>query len=82
VLGFAVQLILTGFLLVVSYSEKLTKKLLRLIYKILKLLKFIKNPQAKIRKVSREFKMFHHSNRMLAGDRKRMIKILMHMIRA
>lgn len=77
VLGFAVQLILTALLLVVSFSEKITKKLIRLIYSILKLLRFIKNPQAKIMKVSREFAMFHKSNRMLMSDKKRLAKIFL-----
>lgn len=77
VLGFAVQLILTVFLLIVSFSDNLTKKLIRLIYKVLKLLKFIKNPQAKILKISREFAMFHKSSKLLMGNRKLMIKIFL-----
>lgn len=75
VIGFMVQLALTALLLVVSFSEKITKSLIRLIYKIMKVLRFVKNPQAKIRRVSREFNMFLKSNRMLMGDKKRLVKI-------
>lgn len=72
VLGFSVQLALTALLLVVSFSEGITKKLVRLIYKILRLLKFIKNPVGIIRRVTREFDNFLQSNRMLMAHKKRL----------
>lgn len=72
VLGFTVQLALTALLLVVSFSEPLTKKLIKLIYRILRLLKFIKNPVGIIRRVTREFDNFLQSNRMLMGNKKRL----------
>ena len=74
-LGFLVQLVLTALLLIVSFSEKITKKLVRLIYKIMKVLRFVKNPQGKIRKVSREFSTFLESNKMLMGEKKRLVAI-------
>lgn len=75
VMGFAVQILLTVFLLIVSFSERITKKLIRLIYFFLKKLPFIKDPTAKIIKVSREFNNFLQSNRMLMTDKKRLAKI-------
>lgn len=75
VLGFTVQLALTALLLVVSFSEGITKKLVRLIYKILRMLKFIKNPVGIIRRVTREFDNFLQSNRMLMGNKKRLAMI-------
>lgn len=74
VLGFLVQLAITGLFLIVSFSEKLTRKLLRLIARILLLLK-IRNARKKILALSREFKMFLDSNKMLMSDKKRLVKI-------
>ena len=75
VLGFATQLGVTALFLVVSFSKKITDKLLRLVFMILKALKFIKNPTGKIRKIAREFNMFHTSNKMLMADKKRLVLI-------
>ena len=75
VLGFMVQLLLTTLLLIVSFSKRITKKLVRLIYKIMRALRFVKNPQGKIRKISREFNMFLRSNKMLLGEKKRLVAI-------
>ena len=75
VLGFATQLGVTTLFLVVSFSKKITDKLLRLVFMILKALKFIKNPTGKIRKIAREFNMFHTSNKMLMADKKRLVLI-------
>lgn len=77
VIGFLVQVIVTAFFLVVCYSKTITDKLLRLVYKILKALKFIKNPLGKIRKVAKEFNMFHKSNTMLMKDKKRIAVIFL-----
>lgn len=77
VLGFLSQIAVTVFFLIVSFSKKLTGKLLRLIYMIMKSIKFIKNPTGKIRKIAREFNMFHKSNKMLMTDPKRLIGIFL-----
>lgn len=74
VLGFLVQMGLTALLLIVCYSERLTGKLLGLITKILRKLR-VKNVDKKIAKLTREFRMFLDSNRMLTQDKKRMVKI-------
>ena len=74
ILGFLVQLGLTVILLIVCFSERLTGKLLALIAKILRKLR-IKNSDRKIEKVTREFRMFLDSNRMLTKNRKRMTVI-------
>ena len=75
VLGFLSQVGVTALFLVVCFAENFTKKLIRLIYRILVALPFVKDPHRKIRKITREFRMFHSSNRMLMKDKKRMIKI-------
>ena len=61
--------------LIVCFSKKLTGKLLRLVYTIMKAIRFIKNPTGKIRKVARELNMFHKSNKMLMDNKKRLIII-------
>ena len=43
--GFTVQLAMTALFLLVSFSHKVTNKLINLIYKIMKKFKFIKNPE-------------------------------------
>ncbi len=77
VLGFTSQLAVTALFLIVSFSKKITDKLLRFIYRIIKALKFIKNPTGKIRKIAREFSMFHKSNKMLMKDKKRLAIIFL-----
>ena len=74
VLGFMSQLGVTALLLIVCYSERLTGKLLGLIAKLLRKLR-IKDSDKKIAKITREFRMFLDSNRMLAQNKKRMVMI-------
>ena len=75
VLGFVSQIAVTVFFLIVCFSKKLTGKLLRLVYTIMRAIRFIKNPTGKIRKVARELNMFHKSNKMLMDNKKRLIII-------
>lgn len=77
VLGFFTQLAVTALFLIVSFSKKITDKLLRLIYKIMKLLKFIKNPTGKIRKIAREFDNFLKSNKRLMNNKKRLALVFL-----
>ena len=74
ILGFAVQLGITALFIIVSFSSRLTKKLLALIGKILNKFK-IKNADGKLKKLSKEFEMFHTSNKALMSDKKRMVLI-------
>ena len=76
-LGFVSQIAVTVFFLIVCFSKKLTGKLLRLVYTIMKAIRFIKNPTGKIRKVARELNMFHKSNKMLMDNKKRLIIIFL-----
>ena len=76
VLGFMSQIGVTVLVLVICFAENITKKLIRLIYRILVALPFVKDPHTKIRKITREFRMFHSSNRMLMKNKKRMLKIV------
>ncbi len=48
-----------------------------LIYKIMVAVKFVKEPRRKIMTIAREFKMFHSANRMLMGNKKRLVKIFL-----
>lgn len=75
VLGFLTQLGVTALFLIVSFSKKITHKLLALIYKIMKILKFVKNPTGKIRRVAREFDNFLKSNKRLMQNKKRLALI-------
>ncbi len=74
IIGFLVQLAVTALFLVVSFSEKLTGKLLGLIIKILRKFK-VKNSDKKIARLTREFRMFLDSNRLLMQNKKRVAVI-------
>ena len=69
VLGFMSQIGVTVLVLVICFAENITKKLIRLIYRLLVALPFVKDPHTKIRKITREFRMFHSSNRMLMKNK-------------
>ena len=74
VLGFLLQLGISVVLLIISFSEKLTGKLVGLIAKILRKFR-VKNTDKKIAKLTKEFRMFLDSNRMLMGNKKRVVLI-------
>ena len=74
IIGFLVQLGLTALLLVVSFSERLTGKLLKIIIKIMRKLK-IKKADKRIARLTKEFNMFLEANRMLMKDKKRLVAI-------
>ena len=69
------QLAVTAMFLIVCFAEKVTHKLIRLIYRIMVALPFVKEPRRKIMLISREFKMFHSANRMLMSSKSRLAKI-------
>lgn len=74
VLGFLSQLLVTALFLVVSFSERLTCKLLGLLTKILRKLR-VKNTEKKIARLTSEFRMFMDSNRMLMQNKKRVVTV-------
>ena len=63
IFGFTVQLAMTALFLLVSFSHKVTNKLIDLIYKIMKKFKFIKNPEKKVERLHKEVDMFHDTNK-------------------
>ena len=75
ILGFAVQLIVTGLFLIVSFSKNVSDILVRFVYRIMKLFRFIKAPKRKIRKLMREIKVFQQSSKELTSDKKKLILI-------
>lgn len=77
VVGFVVQLAVTAMFLIVCFAESFTKKIIRLVYKIMKALPFVKDPMKKVRSLTREFKMFHTANRMLMRNKKRLLLIFL-----
>lgn len=75
VLGFTVQLAVTALFLVVSFSRKLTKKIINALYWLMVYIKFIKNPDRKKERLEKEFAMFHRANTELMHDWKRLTAI-------
>ena len=77
IVGFVVQLAVTAMFLIVCFAESFTKKIIRLVYKIMKAMPFVKDPLKKVRSLTREFKMFHTANRMLMRNKKRLLIIFL-----
>lgn len=75
VFGFTVQLAMTALFLLVSFSHRVTNKLINLIYKIMKRLKFVKNPDKKVERLHKEVDMFHKTNKELFSSAKRLVVI-------
>lgn len=73
VLGFTVQLAMTALFLVVSFSRKITNMLMRAVYKIMKKLRFIKNPEHKMERLYAEVDMFHQGNKQLFSNKKTLV---------
>ncbi len=73
ILGFTVQILVTAMFLIVSFSQKLTGKILSLIEKICRKIKFIKNPDKLMDRLNHEVEMFHMGNRKLFNDKKLLV---------
>ncbi len=72
ILGFVSQMTITSLLLIISHSKKLTGKLINLVDRLIKKLKFIKNPEHKIEHIKAEVDTFHSANKMLFVNKKLM----------
>lgn len=73
ILGFLTQTIVTALFLVISFSPKITGKIIRLADKIIHKLKFVKNPDKKIKSIKEQVEIFHTGNKLLYENKKRMI---------
>ena len=76
VLGFLTQVLVTVLFLIVCYSSKVTVFLLRLIGRLLKKIKFVKEPEKKIKRLKRELIQFHKANKLISSDKKRFALII------
>lgn len=76
VLGFLTQVLVTAMFLIICYSAKITAWLLKLVSRILRKLKFIKEPEKKVRRLKKEFIQFHKANKMISKDKKRFAVIV------
>lgn len=73
VLGFLTQTVVTVLFLVVSFSPKITGKIIKFIDKILHKFKFIKNPDKKVKSLKEQVELFHSGNKLLYENKKRMM---------
>ena len=73
VLGFLTQTVVTVLFLVVSFSPKITGKIIKFIDKILHKFKFFKNPDKKVKSLKEQVELFHTGNKLLYENKKRMI---------
>lgn len=73
VLGFLTQTVVTVLFLVVSFSPKITGKLIGFIDKLLHKFKFVKNPDKKIVSLKEQVELFHFGNKKLYENKKRTI---------
>mgnify|MGYP002711305309 CR=1 FL=1 len=72
ILGFLTQTIVTVLFLVVSFSPRITGKLIKFIDKLLRKLKFIKKPDDKVKFLNEQVELFHQGNKKLYENKKRM----------
>ncbi|MDY4085364.1 MAG: lysylphosphatidylglycerol synthase transmembrane domain-containing protein [Ruminococcus bromii] len=75
IVGFVVQLAVTALFLIVSFSSKITHKIIQIVYWIMVHIKFVKNPEHKKESIEKEFAMFHKSNKELMHNKKRLVAI-------
>lgn len=73
ILGFISQISITSILLIVSFSKGLSRKLLKLVSKIMHKFKFIKNPDEKAQSLENQIHNFHEANRNVFKYKKRMV---------
>lgn len=71
--GFVSQVLVTAGFLVISFSKRLTQKLLNFLSKILHMLKFVKEPDKKIASLEAQVDLFHESNRAFFKEKKLMV---------
>lgn len=75
ILGFLTQLAVTILFLVVSFSHKTTTKLIGFVDRLMHKLKFIKNPDDKIKSLKEQVEIFHEGNKMLFENPKMLVGI-------
>lgn len=73
IFGFGTQVLVTVLFLILSFCQGLTKKLINLIYRIMKKLKFVKNPEQKVERLKTEVESFHQGNRALMSEKKLLV---------
>lgn len=67
------QISVTAVFLIISFSTRITGKLLNFVNFILHKMKFVKNPDKKVEKVKSEIELFHAGNKELLKNKKLMI---------
>ncbi|MCQ2513735.1 MAG: flippase-like domain-containing protein [Ruminococcus sp.] len=73
VLGLLFQLSVTAGFLIISFNKRLTNSIMKFVSYIMHKLKFIKNPDGKIKKIQSEVDTFHSYNKVLIGNKKLLI---------
>lgn len=75
VLGFAFQISVTTMFFIISFSKKLTHNLITHLGNLMKRLKFVKEPNAKIKRLKKELALFHKGNKELFSKPKMIVEI-------
>ena len=73
IFGFVSQIFTTALVSVVSFSDKISKMFIRISEKLLKKMKFIKNPENKVASLQEQVSFFHSANRNLLKKPKLML---------
>lgn len=73
--GFMSQVWVLLFLLLISFSDKLTFKIVSVIFHFLGKIRLMKDPENNIEKTKRHLKLFHDSNKKITGNKKFLIQI-------
>lgn len=73
ILGFISQIGITSLLLIISFCKGLSKKLLKIVDKLMHKLKFIKDPDGKVLALEKQINSFHEANKKVFKDKKRLL---------
>ena len=73
IFGFVSQIFTTALVSVISFSEKISEIFVRISEKLLKKIRFIKNPEDKISSLQKQVALFHSANRNLLKKPKLML---------
>ncbi|MEE0059551.1 MAG: lysylphosphatidylglycerol synthase transmembrane domain-containing protein [Acutalibacteraceae bacterium] len=71
--GFFSQVVVTGLIMIASFNSKISRWLIRLTEKLLKNIRWVKNPEKHVKKLDEQIQLFHTANKSLVKSPKLMV---------
>ena len=76
IIGFLVNVLVLGFLFLISYSKKLNKLLVNWVVNLLTFIRIVKNKQQLLNKLNKTIEDFNNNSRILLKDKTRFVKLI------